>query len=113
MKKAIIIPCHNVAEQFEIMDFVNLLIGFDEHTIFCLVNDGSSDPTRSVLSLAKDYVEDKVLIYHLDRPHGRLMASHLGADFLRKETDIEEIYFAQFENAHFDLNNVILNKIPA
>jgi hypothetical protein len=110
MKKGIVIACHNVAHQFELMDFVDLVVNNDE-AVFCLVNNGSSDPTRSVLALAKEYVEDRVLIYHLDQPHGNILAAHLGADFLKKETNVHEISYVGFSESQFNLRNASLNKI--
>lgn len=92
MKHGIVIPCYNESSRMDLTRFIEYAKEDKEITL-CLVNDGSSDPTRSTLAWIKNMVHENVHILHVEDNAGKANAVRTGALFLYRETEVETIGF--------------------
>lgn len=74
---AIVVPCYNEAERFDLGAFGRFLTSNDS-VFFVLVNDGSSDDTLTVLHTLAEGYSDRVMILDLQPNKGKAEAVRLG-----------------------------------
>jgi glycosyltransferase involved in cell wall biosynthesis len=72
MKIWIVIPCYNEEKRFEASELIDFIKKNDIH--FCLVNDGSTDDTITLLNRVKEETCDKVKVINLKTNVGKAEA---------------------------------------
>lgn len=92
MKHGIVIPCYNESSRMDLDEFIKYAQK-DKDVTLCLVNDGSSDPTRSTLADIKNLVHDNVYVVHVEENGGKANAVRQGALFLYRETMVHTVGF--------------------
>ena len=73
----IIIPFYNEAARFPVNEFMEFLRR-DQETAFCLVDDGSSDGTGTILSSLHEKFPERILITTLTGNKGKAVAVRTG-----------------------------------
>lgn len=112
MKKGVVIACKDIASEFDLITLVQLVLK-NKNTVICLVNNGSIDPTRQLLAVAKNYLEERVYIYNLSRAIEFDEAAQKGAEFLCRELQIKELSFLEFDGQTFSIKDSNSIKIQA
>jgi dolichyl-phosphate beta-glucosyltransferase len=73
----IVIPCYNEAVRFPADEFMKFATGHAA-TMFCLVNDGSTDGTKAMLASLHDKLPDRILICDIPENKGKAEAVRTG-----------------------------------
>lgn len=77
VKTAIVIPCYNESERFQVKAFADY-ISINNNIYFIFVNDGSTDNTRDILSGLYDSYQDRILCIDFEKNYGKAEAVRRG-----------------------------------
>lgn len=111
MKTCIVIPLYNESSRFDTDEFESFVANND--ILFCLVNDGSSDQTKDMITALSDN-SPQIISLSLEKNQGKAEAVRTGVNYAISTLECDAIgYFdADFATPLYEIHNLIklLNK---